>query len=285
MFEDHVHDYPGFPLNTSKQWKRLTPRLGLDWKPNAALMLYASWAKGYKVGNVEGARSSDAATAGHWLGPEIATTWEAGIKAGALGGRLQANLDAFTSLNTGRTDLINPDRVASSTVKSKGIEAEATLAMTPDLRLHAALGLLWAKYRDLSANHPALVPDPSGYAPRYSAEPPMSPRYTLSADAHYRTSLAASGTIVADAAVLAVGKHFHPLGINNYDSEIVRPYAMVDASAGWISADDRIRVTVGAHNLLDRLYWTSGMFGTIPEFAGRYYADRRRFYVELCYGL
>jgi outer membrane receptor protein involved in Fe transport len=111
----------------------------------------------------------------------------------------------------------------------------------------------------------------------------MSPRYTLSVDATYRASLGVRGTINANAAVVTVAKHFHPLGLNNYDSEIVRPYAIVDASVGWVDASDRIHVTLGAHNLLDKRYWTTGMFGSIPEFAGRYYADPRRLYLQLRY--
>ena len=109
----------------------------------------------------------------------------------------------------------------------------------------------------------------------------MTPRYTLSADANYHANLGARGTIIGNASVVAVAKHFHPLGLNNYDSEIVRPYAVVDASVGWVDANDRIHVTLGAHNLLDKRYWTTGMFGSIPEFAGRYYADPRRIYVKL----
>ena len=281
LFEDHAHDYPGFPLNTAKRWSRFTPRIGADWKPNSDLMLYANWAKGYKVGNVEGARSSDAATARHWLAPELAKTFEAGIKAEGVRQRLRANFALFTSLSTGRTDLVSPDRVASSSVRSKGIEGEVWFEPTPDLRLHATAGLLWAKYRNLSANHPALVPDFDGFAPGFDARPPMTPRYTLSADANYHANLGARGTIIGNASVVAVAKHFHPLGLNNYDSEIVRPYAVVDASVGWVDANDRIHVTLGAHNLLDKRYWTTGMFGSIPEFAGRYYADPRRIYVKL----
>ena len=280
LFEDHLHDYPGFPLTTAKRWSRFTPRLGVDWKPSDALMLYASWAKGYKVGSVEGARSSDATTARHWLNPEIATTWEAGIKANGLGHRLRANLDAFTSLNTDRTDLISPSVAANSTVRSKGVEGEAWFDVTPDLHLHGALGLLWAKYRKLSANHPLLQPDPSGFVLGYSAMPPMTPRYTVSVDAHYRDSLGPHGAITGDASLVAVGKHFHALGINNFDSDIVAPYAVVDASVGWVSANNRLQVTVGAHNLLDKRYWASGL-NVLPEFAGRYYADPRRLYVEL----
>ena len=281
LFEDHEHVYPGFPINSTKRWSRFTPRLGADWKPSPALMAYASWAKGYKVGNVEGARSSNAVTAGRWLDPELSTTWEAGVKAEGMRGRVRANLAAFTSLSTGRTDPVNPDRVASSTVRSKGIEGEVWFQPTADLRLHAAAGLLWAKYRELSANHPALVPDFNGFAPGFDARPPMSPRYTLAADASYRADLGSRGTVVGNASVVAVARHFHVLGLNNYDSEIVEPYAVVDASAGWASADRRFNLTIGAHNLLDKAYWNNGMFGTIPEFAGRYYAEPRRFYLEL----
>ena len=283
LFEDHAHDYPGFPLTTDKSWRRFTPRVGVDWRPSRSVMLYASWAKGYKAGNVEGARSSNAATAGHWLAPELATTWEAGIKADGLGHRVRLNLAAFTSLNTGRTDLVGPDRVASSSIRSRGIEAEASLEAVPNLRLHATAGLLWAKYRSLSANHPALQPDPSGFAPGYAARPPMSPRYTLSADVEYQAVLATRGTVTVKASVAAVARHFHPLGLNNLDSELVRPYAVVDANVGWQSPDRQLSAMFGAHNLLDKQYWTNGIFGAIPEFAGRYYADPRRIYLRLRY--
>lgn len=285
LFEDHEHVYPGFPINSKKRWSRFTPRFGADWKPHPALMVYASWAKGYKVGNVEGARSSNATTAGRWLEPELSTTWEAGVKAEGLRGRLRANLAAFTSLSTGRTDPVNPDRVASSTVRSKGIEGEVWFRPTADLRLHAAAGWLWAKYRELSANHPARVPDFNGFAPGFDATPPMSPRYTLSADANYRVNLGSRGALIANASVVTVARHFHVLGLNNYDSEVVEPYVVVDASVGWASAHSRVNLTIGAHNLLDTVYWTNGMFGTIPEFAGRYYAEPMRLYAELRFNL
>jgi outer membrane receptor protein involved in Fe transport len=203
--------------------------------------------------------------------------------ADALSHRVRLDLDVFRSVNADRADAISPSQVTTSTIRTQGVEAEASVQATSDLNLHAAMGLLWSRYRKLNPNHPAFVPDSNGFILGYDAQQPMAPRYTLSADAHYRTVLGARGTAVADAAVVAVGKHFHALGLNNYDSEIVPPYAVVDASVGWISPDRRIQVTAGAHNLLDKLYWTSGMFGIIPEFAGRYYADRRRLYVQLRY--
>jgi len=285
LFEDHLHLYPDFPIDTRKSWNRFTPRLGISWQAKDNLLLYANWAKGYKVGNVEGARSVIASAAGHWLAPERATTWEAGLKSDWLDGRLTGNLAAFTSYNKGRTDLISPDFVASSNIRSKGIEAELAFTPARQLRLYANAGLLWAHYRNASANHPIFAPDPTGFVLGYNAHPVMTPKYTLSAGGQYAITLPGGHSLTADASFRAVGRHYHALGINNFDSEIVRSYEVVDASLNWKDAKDRFQLTAGARNLFDKTYWPNGLFGTIPEFAGRYYADGRSWYVKIRYSI
>jgi len=280
-FEDHEHLYPDFPIETRKSWNRFTPRVGISWQAGENHLAYASWAKGYKVGNVEGARSVIASAAGHWLAPEIATTWEAGLKSNWLEGRLTTNLAAFTSYNTGRTDLISPDFVASSNIRSKGLELEVAFNPTKQLQLYGNAGLLWAQYRNASANHPIFASDPTGFVLGYDAHPVMTPKYTASAGSRYVISLPDGNSISAEASLRAVGKHYHALGINNFDSEIVRPYAVVDASINWKDASNRLQFTAGAHNLFDKTYWQTGFFGSIPEFAGRYYADGRTWYVKV----
>ena len=59
------------------------------------------------------------------------------------------------------------------------------------------------------------------------------------------------------------------------------PYAVVDASTTLAIKSDRLQLTLGAHNLLNRIYYANGLFGAIPEFAGRYYADGRTAYLSL----
>ncbi|AIT81031.1 hypothetical protein JI59_15195 [Novosphingobium pentaromativorans US6-1] len=285
LFEDYASDYPGFPVHTSKAWNRFTPRVGIDWRPLDDLLVYASFAKGYKVGNVEGARSSIATTAQHWLAPELATTWELGVKADWFEHRLRTNITAFTSYNTGRTDLISPDLVASSNIRSKGLEAELTFAPIEQFQLFANIGLLEAHYRKASANHPIFSPDPTGYAPGYDAQPVMTPKYTISAGAIYVLALPDDQKLTAEGSIRAVGKHFHALGINNFDSEVIRAYSVTDASLTWTVASGKYRVTAGAHNLFDKTYYYSGFFGSIPEFAGRYYADGRSWYLRIRYSI
>ena len=282
-FEDHEHLYPDFPIDTRKSWNRFTPRVGISWQAGQYHLVYANWAKGYKVGNVEGARSVIASAAANWLAPELATTWEAGLKSGWLDGKMTTNLAAFTSYNKGRTDLISPDFVASSNIRSSGVEAEVTLSPTNNLSIYANGGLLWAHYRNASANHPIFAPDPSGFAPGYDADPVMTPKYTFSAGAQYKVSLPGESDLTLNASVRAVAKHFHALGINNYDSELVKAYSNFDSSASWENKSGRIRLTAGVHNLFDKTYWQTGFFGSIPEFAGRYYADGRSWYLQLNY--
>ena len=281
LFEDHLHSYPGFPLATAHRWNRFTPRIGLDWRPGESALLYLSYAQGYKAGNIEGARSSDAATAAHWLDPEIASSVEAGLKADWLQHRLRTNLAVFVSSHTNRTDLISPDRVASADVRYRGLELELSARARPDVELFANLGLLQARYQAASANDPIFAPDPGGYAPGLSAQPPMSPRYTLNLGGVQVSRLRGGRTLSTSASLRAVGRHYHALGVSNYDSEIVAGYAVLDASTTLAIVPGRLQLTLGAHNLLDRTYYVNGIFGAIPQFAGRYYADGRTVYLGL----
>jgi iron complex outermembrane receptor protein len=281
LFEDHLHSYPGFPLATGHDWHRFTPHIGLDWRPSEAALLYLSYAQGYKAGNVEGARSSDSATAAHWLAPELASSVEAGLKADWLQRRLRTNLAVFVSDHSNRTDLISPDRVATADVRYRGLELELSARPYPAVELNANLGLLQARYRAASANHPAFAPDPSGYAPGLNAQPPMSPRYTLNLGVVHTATLRSGRSLGTTATVRAVGRHYHALGVNNYDSEIVAPYAVLDASTTLARVPAHLQLTLGAHNLLNRTYYVNGLFGAIPEFAGRYYADGRTLYLSL----
>ncbi len=281
LFEDHLHSYPGFPLATGHRWNRFTPRVGLDWRPREAVLLYLSYAQGYKAGNIEGARSSDAATAAHWLDPEIASSVEAGLKADWLQHRLRTNLAVFVSSHTNRTDLISPDRVASADVRYRGLELELSARARAGVELFANLGLLQARYRAASANDPIFTPDPGGYAPGLNAQPPMSPRYTLDLGAVHVGRLLSGRTLSTTASLRAVGRHYHALGVSNYDSEIVAGYAVLDAGTTLAIVPGRLQLTLGAHNLLDRTYYVNGIFGAIPQFAGRYYADGRTVYLNL----
>jgi len=127
--------------------------LGINYKPNKDLLVYAKYSRSYvsggKIANLE------------WK-PEIAKSWEAGIKSTMLDGKLRANLSAFhvTYENLqlaqgGSAFALSNPTIANVPViitgvnvpfKVKGFELELTAAPTHGLTLGASLGYTDAKF-------------------------------------------------------------------------------------------------------------------------------------------
>jgi iron complex outermembrane receptor protein len=127
--------------------------LGVNYKPNNDLLVYGKYSRSY----VSGGKIANLT----WK-PEIAKSWEAGIKSTLLDGKLRANLAVFSvtyenlQLAQGGSAfaLSNPN-IANVPViitgvnvpfKVKGFELELTAAPTRGLTLGANLGLTSAKF-------------------------------------------------------------------------------------------------------------------------------------------
>jgi iron complex outermembrane recepter protein len=283
LFEDQVTPYPGFPVTPSRKFNRLTPRIGVNWQASRDALLYATYTTGYKAGNLEGDRATDPVPASNYLAPETVKTFEAGIKAEWFGRVLRTNLTAFFSKFKNHADLISPQTVAISDQRINGVELELTLVPSRHFQFYGNLGLLDAEYTRADAAHPIFAPDFTGFAPGLKAKPVSAPRYSFSVGANYRFDVGDAGEMIFDAAVDGVGKHFNGLGVANLDSERVDAYAVANASITFRSADKGISITGGIENLFDKTYWTTGFFGSVPEYAGRAYADGRSWYVKLGY--
>jgi iron complex outermembrane recepter protein len=126
---------------------------GINFKPNDDLLVYGKYSRSYvsggKIANLE------------WK-PEIAKSWEAGIKSTLLDGKLRANLSAFhvTYENLqlaqgGSAFALSNPTIANVPViitgvnvpfKVKGFEAELTAAPVVGLTLGASLGYTKSKF-------------------------------------------------------------------------------------------------------------------------------------------
>lgn len=283
LFEDQQTHYPGFPVFPSKNFSRFTPRVGLNWQATRDILLYATYTTGYKAGNLEGDRATDPVPASRFLAPETVKTFEAGIKADWFGRTLRTNITAFSSKFKNHADLISPQTVALSDQRINGLEAEITWAPTRNLQFYGNLGLLDAKYTRADPTHPIFAPDFTGYAPGLNAHPVATPKYSFSVGANYRVELQDAGSLMLNAAMDGVGKQFNGLGVANLDSERVDAYEVASASLSYATKDDRMSVTAGVDNLFNKTYWLTGFFGSVPEYAGRAYADKRTWYVRLNY--
>lgn len=284
-FEDNVLPYPGFPVATKKSWNDFSPRAGLKWQITPDAMAYLSFSRGYKAGSLEGDRATDPVPATTWLDPEVVKTYELGLKSDWFGSRLRSNLVLFKSKYTNKADLTSPQTAAVADVDIDGAELELQLAVTEGLRFWVNAGLLDAEYVRAAPTHPIFQADPTGFVLGLRADPVVTPKYSLTAGIDYTLALGNQGTLDLRLTGEAVDDHYNGLGVQNYDSEIVAAYEVFDASVTYRPQSEKWSVTLGGSNLTDEEYWTTGFFGSVPEYAGRYYADGRTWYLRFGYQL
>lgn len=140
----------------SATFNKFTPKIGIDYRPNADTMLYASWSRGYRSGGFS-PRAATAITAAKAYQPETVDSFEVGAKLDLLDRRLQFNVAAFYSkyndLQQNTTIAGGPtgnqtitDNAGKATIK--GLEFDANFRATQHLRFTATLGVLRSKFNE-----------------------------------------------------------------------------------------------------------------------------------------
>ncbi|MBP8233541.1 MAG: TonB-dependent receptor [Rhizorhabdus sp.] len=176
-------------------FKKFTPKVGVDFRPNRDTMLYASWSRGYRSGGFS-PRAATAATAGTPYQPETVDSYEIGGKFDLFDRKLTFNAAGFVSkykdLQQNTTIPGGPtgnqtitSNVGSATIK--GIEADLTARPTDGLRLTATVGILDSKFKNFVVGNVSPVTglpipfDYSGnnliYAPKFSGS--LGAEYTV----------------------------------------------------------------------------------------------------------
>lgn len=125
------------------EWDSLTPRLGLEWTPADDVLVYGSYATGFKSGTFNGRATSLAGLTK--VEPEEADTYEIGLKTTLLDRRLRFNLAVFqidytnlqatVSLDGGVTAFVN-----AAAAESKGAELEIVALPADGLELGLSYG-------------------------------------------------------------------------------------------------------------------------------------------------
>lgn len=83
-----------FNVTNSASFDEVTGRAALSWKPTDDLLLFGSYSHGFKSGGFQGRGTSEAGVRNPFQ-PEFADTYEMGLKATFLDGRLQLNPTVF----------------------------------------------------------------------------------------------------------------------------------------------------------------------------------------------
>jgi iron complex outermembrane recepter protein len=176
------------------KFKKFTPKVGVDWRPNDDTMLYASWSRGYRSGGFS-PRAATAATASVAFQPETVDSYEIGTKLDLLDRRVQLNIAAFYSdyqdLHQNTTIPGGPtgNQTITSNVGSasiKGVEVDFSAKVTDGLRFMGSLGLTDSKFKGfIVGNTLAGVIRQFDYSANNLI---YSPKMTASLGAEYNTS-------------------------------------------------------------------------------------------------
>ncbi len=169
-----------FPAeDLSRTFEQFLPRASLDWRPDEALLVYVSAAKGWIPGGFNlGAASSAVTRDFSGFGAETLWSYEVGAKLELLGKRLllsgavfhieAENWQEFNVLVNDQGQAISTNLITSDArVRSRGFELEVTGKPMSTLELAASFGYVDSTYtdyrfsatQDFTGNRVRLVPE------------------------------------------------------------------------------------------------------------------------------
>ncbi|HWW63478.1 MAG TPA: TonB-dependent receptor [Sphingomonadaceae bacterium] len=184
------------PLQTaSDAWTSFTPRLGINYKVNEDLFLYASYSKGFKSG---GFGTPDTVRGIPAYDPEFLTTYEAGLKSTLFNRKLTFNLAGFYSDYKGVqiTVLLPPDSFRTTEnggdAEIYGFDLDVQAVPVDGLRLNASVGYNHARFTSVTPEAVAASLR-SGLDHRPGTPLPYVPDWSASAGAQYDVDMPGFG--------------------------------------------------------------------------------------------
>lgn len=242
-----------------ENWSEISPSAKIDWQLSDDIMLYLSYAEGFKSGgfDMRGDASLNPNVANGY-DPEIVETWEAGIKTQLLDDRLRLNVTVF---DMDYTDMqltvqqaqpapvfFSSDVVNAGTAEINGVEIEAIAQLTSNFNTSLSVGHMNAELTEVIS---------AGVDVSDSWEMLNAPDWTGQLAFNYQLELNDAGRLAFNTAVSYrdASRNFNNVTCSCDQDE---SYTVWDASANWYSADQHWTVSLYLKNIEDTSYKTGG---------------------------
>jgi iron complex outermembrane recepter protein len=238
----------GADINTdqSADWNAFTPKLLLEYHVNPDLLLYGSINRGFKSGVINIGSENPV------INPEYVWAYETGLKLKALDNRLEFTTAAFfydyKDLQVGFVNQQSVvETVNAASAHNYGLETELVAKLIPHLQINLAATYLSAKYTSFTNSYYGDNFAPVNVSGNYLDN---APPYTARLGLTYDVPLGTAGQLLLRAEDAYQGRVYFT-EFNNSDA--TQPgYGMVNASAGWESADKHWTTTVWVRNAADK---------------------------------
>lgn len=264
-------------IDTGKTFDSLSPKFGIDYKPNEDLLLYASASRGFKSGGFDG-RANTADGAKPYL-PETMWSYEAGVKATLADRRLTANLAIFQNdykdlqLSSFVADA-NGDFAALFTnagrATMRGAELELAARPVQGLFLNANLSYLDSQYDRFIG--------PGGIDISDQRHLVNAPKWSWHVGSHYEVGLGNFGALTLGGSASHRSKNYTVVSSSELLAQ--RSHTLLDAFVRLDGANERWWLSAGGKNLTNKKVITHGF--DLSDSLGyqlAYYNDPRTFSV------
>lgn len=247
------------PFTGEYNKNKVTPVVGLDYKPGRDLLFFANVGKGYKAGGF-----NPADPAHPTFGPENSTSYEAGVKSAWLDHRLTLNATAFyvtyDDLQTQSFSNLVAIFVNAGKAESKGLEFELVAKPTAQWDVQAALGLNDAKFK----NFVIAGGGPGGADLDLSGNRlPFAPKVNASISSRYTAPLGALGEGYVQGEWSYSSSYWLDI-TNDPNGGRQDAFQLVNARAGLLLMDDKLELAVWGRNLTDKDYKVD-FVGNLPD--------------------
>jgi iron complex outermembrane recepter protein len=237
-------------LEGKLSFNKFTPRVGVEFKPADNVLVFASYAKGFRSGGFNGRLIAPQASIPTYE-PDTNDAFEVGLKSDLLDRTLRFNATAFYSKYKGIQQTISDPavqfRVANAgDAELYGFELELTAVPVENLRFDIGMGYSHSEFQ----NVPATV------GPINGNQLPFNPEWNIILGGEYAIPLGNSGTLTPRVDYRLQSEiNFTAF---NLPLESQRSYGLLSARLTWTDRSERFSLAVFGENLTDEQYYTFG---------------------------
>ncbi|WP_323844085.1 TonB-dependent receptor [Microbulbifer magnicolonia] len=275
------------------EWSEFSPRAGLEYDISDDLMLFVSYAEGFKSGGVDPrANLVGNPNSGDPFNPETVSTIELGMKSQLLDDRLRLNITLFdnayddqqitTSIlidadGDGAAESFAGQVINAGKASARGLEIESIAALTDNLRINFTYGYIDAQIDEF------IEIDPATLSPINTADQRVvsnTPENTINLGVSYDMDLFGGSLMLNTNASYRGETHiFETPSAIDQDG-----YTVVDANMVWFSPDQNWSLGLHGKNLTEEEYRVAGYnFPTLANSVIGYYGDPRTITASLSY--
>lgn len=245
----------------SLTFKKPTWRIAFDHRFSPALLVYASYNRGFKSGGFNTQSAGDPS-----FKPEKLDAYEVGFKSDLLDRRLRLNVSGFyydyTNIQVQKVRLANTGIINGAAAEIYGADAELVASITDEFTLSANAAWTHARFKEFT--DAPIGPVPGTFVPNLPGDAsgndiPKTPNFQGTIIANYKAPLANGSSVTFN--VLGTYSSSYALEADNINLQ--HKFVKVNASISWRSADERYSARLWGNNLTDQ--HTMNFNSTLPD--------------------